>query len=78
MEFDAKKIIKKIEVLPDSEKEKIYSFILQERSKDLSSEAKKLIKFGIQSVRKLQKWNKAGEQNLIKSRKFLNGLKTKV
>ena len=78
MQSKTQKIIKKIQILPTAEKEKVYDFILLERAKNLNSEVKKLIRFGIKSARKLQDWSKVSKQTLSRSRKFLNGLKAKV
>ena len=78
MQFNAKKIIKKIQVLPSTEKDKVYNFVVLERSKDLSAEARRLIKFGVKSTKKLQDWNKAARQTLAKSKKFTNELESKL
>ena len=74
MKHDAKKMIRNFQLLPDVEKDKVYSFILVKGIKDLNTKAKKLAKFGIQSIRKLQELNKRGNRTLSKSIKLRNEL----
>ena len=74
MQFNAKKIIKKLQLLPDIEKEKVYDFVLVEGSKKLNAKAKRLARFGIRSIRKLQEWKKKANQTLLKSTKLRNEL----
>lgn len=74
----AKKIIKRIRLLPNDEKEKIYDFVLLEYSKNLSHREKRLARFGIQSIRKLQEWKKKANQTLAKSIELRNELGIKA
>ena len=41
----------------------------------MSAREKKLIIFGIKSIKKLQDWNKKARLTIAKSKKFTNGLK---
>lgn len=63
MRHNAKKIIRNFQVLPDIEK-----------TKDLDTKAKKLARFGVQSIKKLQELNKKGNRVLVKSMKLRNEL----
>lgn len=74
MRHNAKKLIRNFQVLPDAEKNKVYDFVLIERTKDLSTKEKKLARFGLQSIKKLQELNKKGNRTLIKSIKLRNEL----
>ena len=74
MKFNAKKIIKTIRLLPEDEKEKVFNFIILERSKNFSAKEKKIINFGIKSTSKLQLWNKKAQETLLKNKRFIHDL----
>ena len=75
MKPDTKKIIKSIKTLPQKDKEKIYDFLSHDILEQTSSRDKKLIKFGLRSLKEFRKLKKEALLTLEKSRKFTNELK---